>query len=175
MKQKPRFGKSSLAKLATMSLTIFLMNILSISATRMTEKSTPTINLIKSDNYPPNVDVCWAQTPTDGESLTLNFTVWKVKIDNFTPESYQLWYTSWVTVSPSINGKTKFWGSNVPPTHTFPINEVVIVCLTGTCSSDIHRGFTAQFSDSSSTLPAPFPGFTSVHNCNNSNHIIKLK
>ena len=151
------------------------MNILSISATRMTEKSTPTINLIKSDNYPPNVDVCWAQTPTDGESLTLNFTVWKVKIDNFTPESYQLWYTSWVTVSPSINGKTKFWGSNVPPTHTFPINEVVIVCLTGTCSSDIHRGFTAQFSDSSSTLPAPFPGFTSVHNCNNSNHIIKLK
>ena len=56
-----------------------------------------------------------------------------------------------MTISPSINGKSKFFGNSLslaglPASHTFQTDEKVTVCLTVPGSTDGHKGFKAEFS-----------------------------
>ena len=69
-----------------------------------------------------------------------------------------------MTISPSVNGRSKFWGNSLsapdapPATSTFQTDELVTVCFTVLGATDSHRGFRAEFSDSSSTLPSLVTG-----------------
>ena len=75
-----------------------------------------------------------------------------------------------MTISPSINGKSKFFGNSLslaglPASHTFQTDQLVTVCFTVPGSTDGHKGFKAEFSDSTSSLPALATGTTLASSC----------
>ena len=66
-------------------------------------------------------------------------------------------FGDWVTLSPPINSRTKFWGnsfsdSNAPPaTTTFAVDQIVTVCFKTRLVVDNHKGFSASITDTTTT------------------------
>ena len=56
----------------------------------------------------------------------------------------------WITVSPPINGVSRFAGDNPPPTETvFPKDVTVQVCFYSRATVDAHKGFRAELMEGS--------------------------
>ena len=62
-------------------------------------------------------------------------------------------FGDWVTISPPINGRSKFWGNNLaakeapPSTHIFTMDQTVTVCFKTRPVVDSHKGFSASINE----------------------------
>jgi len=101
--------------------------------------------------YPASTHQCWVQAPSPGQTVSLLFPEFELH-DSVSDD-----LASYITVSPSINGRSKFWGrlsrSDAPPSGTnFPQDEQVTLCFYAKNNTQ-YKGFKAVFFDTTHNLP----------------------
>ena len=121
------------------------------------------VGVITSPNhpnaYPAGAGTCWSFSPSPGKYLELFFTAYDVS--TLKQNKYKHKFTikihataeadgDWITVSPAINGVSKFWGNNLqaveapPNLTTFPRDQSVSLCFYSRAIVNGHNGFRAE-------------------------------